>query len=189
MGVDGKERIWPTLQNLDKYLLDTPEHKQRYDLACDFILGLECADVSCGAGYGSFMLSNAAKKVIGYDVSKEALIHAKKYFQTDKVQFDHLDEFHSKKFDAIISFETLEHMDEKQGDSFLANICNNLKSEGTLIISTPLNETKYRENVTKFHIREYSNQEFKLKLENAGFTIDKWFGQSNSVSKKMSKKS
>jgi hypothetical protein len=57
---------------------------------------------------------------------------------------------------------------------------------GTLIISTPLNETPFKENTTEFHIREYSYVEFKNKLEKNGFVIDKIYGISNIISERMS---
>jgi len=188
MEVEGNERIWPKRENLEEYLQDTPEHKQRYDLASNCVQELDCADVACGAGYGSFMLSKSAKRVSGYDISKEALDHANDHFKTSEITFEHITNFQNKQFEAVVSFETLEHMNEEDGNKFLSNIYNNLKPEGYLIISTPLNETNFRENVTKYHIREYNNFEFKTKLNNAGFEIKKWYGQSNSVSKKISKK-
>ena len=96
-------------------------------------------------------------------------------------------DFRDKRYEAIISFETLEHMNEKEGDSFLRNISDNLCPEGLLILSTPLNNSKYRENVTEFHIREYNNPELREKLQRAGFYIEKWYGQSNLVSERISK--
>ena len=87
MKVDGKERIWPTNTNLDQYLMDYPEHEQRYKLACSYIKNMSCADVACGAGYGSFMLGKFAKDVTGYDISLEALKHANSHFKSNNVFF------------------------------------------------------------------------------------------------------
>lgn len=181
------ERIWPIKSNLDEYLIDYPEHKQRYILASEYSEGFNCADISCGAGYGSYILGKFANSVIGYDLSQEALKHANDNFTRENVSFKDIKELKNKKFDLVVSLETLEHMNEKDGDEFLKIIIRSIKPNGKLIISTPLNETKYRENVTEYHIREYSNQEFKEKLELIGLHVEKWLGQSNIVSERASK--
>ena len=181
------ERLWPTRNNLDDYLNNYPEHKQRYELVSGLIGNLECADVSCGAGYGSYIMGSNAKSVKGFDVSSEALEYANKHFLRKNVSFHNIERLESQKFEFIASLETIEHMSEVDGDIFLKKIANSMNSSSILIISTPLNDTKYKENVTKFHIREYSNHEFKLKLLNSGFNIKKWYGQSNIVSERLSK--
>ena len=181
------ERIWPKQSNLDDYLKDYPEHKQRYQLALNYVANFNCADISCGAGYGSFILGEQANTVVGFDLSEEALKYAKTNFYRENVSFLNLNQLRKQKFDVIVSLETLEHMSENDGDEFLRKILDSMKPAGKLIISTPLNETKYKENVTKYHLREYSHQEFKLKLQKNGFQVEKWFGQSNIVSQRASK--
>jgi len=181
------ERIWPKQSNLEEYLKEYPEHKQRYLLASRHSKGSNCADISCGAGYGSYILGEFANSVIGYDLSSEALKHAESNFTRENVSFKNINELKNIKFDLVVSLETLEHMSEKDGDEFLRKIAISIKSNGKLIISTPLNETQYKENVTKYHIREYSNEEFKKKLESIGFYIEQWLGQSNIVSERVSK--
>tara|TARA_B100000795_G_C22780132_1_gene431879 strand:+ start:1181 stop:1927 length:747 start_codon:yes stop_codon:yes gene_type:complete len=180
------ERIKPTRENLYSYLKDYPEHQLRYDLISEFIKGKDCADISCGVGYGTFMAGEFANTVKGYDVSVEALDYANKNFTRDNVSFHALEDLQDEQFEFISSIETLEHMSENDGDTFLQKISNSLNVTGTLLISTPLNETKYKENTTQFHIREYSYQEFKDKLENNGFSIHKIYGISNIVSERMS---
>lgn len=181
------ERIWPTRNNLNDYLNDYPEHRQRYDLVSGLISNLDCADVSCGAGYGAYLMGTTAKSVKGFDISLEALDYANNHFLRKNVSFHNIERLESQKFEFIASFETIEHMSEKDGDKFLKKIASSMNPNSKLIISTPLNETKYKENVTEFHIREYSNHEFKSKLQNNGFNIEKWYGQSNIVSERLSK--
>jgi cyclopropane fatty-acyl-phospholipid synthase-like methyltransferase len=67
-------------------------------------------------------------------------------------------------FDFICSFETIEHMDEESGDLFLLKILKSLKPKGRLLISTPINKSKIKTNLTPYHIREYDDIEFKQKL-------------------------
>ncbi len=182
------ERIWPTQKNLYSYLEDFPEHKIRYDLINDYIRGKNCADISCGAGYGSYLEGKIAKTVKGFDVSEEAIDYANNNFSTSNVSFHLLKELQDEKFEFISSIETLEHMTESEGDEFLIKLRNAMIPSATLIISTPLNETPFKENTTEFHIREYSHTEFREKLQNNGFEIIKIYGISNIISERMSSK-
>ena len=179
------ERIWPVRDNLQDYLQDFPEHLQRYNLIANYIKGLDCADISCGVGYGAYLMGEMAKSVKGFDIAEEALAHAAKNFTNDNVSFHHLNELKDQKFQFISSIETLEHMSEIEGDKFLQKIRHALLQNGTLLISTPLNETQYKEHTTEFHIREYSFKEFKDKLENNGFNIISIYGISNTVSRRL----
>ncbi len=181
------ERIWPCKDNLNEYLLKYPEHKQRYDFVCRLINNLDCADISCGAGYGSYLMGAFARSVDGFDVDRLALSHAKNNFIRDNVTFDNLKNIGNRKYDVISSIETIEHMNSNDGDIFLKKLHNALKKDGILIITTPLNLTKYKDNVTKYHIREYSDTEFKAKLEKSGFYINEWYGQSCLVSERLNK--
>ena len=81
------ERIKPTRENLYSYLEDYPEHQLRYDLITNHTSGIDCADISCGVGYGTYMIGELANSVKGYDVSSEALKYANKNFTRDNVSF------------------------------------------------------------------------------------------------------
>ena len=181
------ERIWPTLSNLSTYLESHTDHLQRYELTFDFIKGKNVADIACGVGYGTYLMSQYAESVIGFDISTDALEHAKANFKNEKTNFLQADLLLEKKYDVIVSFETIEHLSEADGDRFLEKIYTSLLDTGTLIISTPLNITDQRVNVTPYHLREYSHDEFLKKLTNNGFSISQWIGQSNCVSERLSK--
>ena len=131
------ERIWPKQSNLEEYLKEYPEHKQRYLLASSFSKGSNCADISCGAGYGSYILGEFANSVIGYDLSLEALKHAEINFTRENVSFKNIKELKNIKFDLVVSLETLEHMSEKDGDEFLTKIARSIKSNGNLVVRGP----------------------------------------------------
>lgn len=182
------ERIWPVKENLEVYLDDYPEHRIRYELINELIKDSECADISCGAGYGTYLMSSKAKFVHGFDVSEEALEYARNNFLEQNTEFSHIDALKDKKFDFVSSVETLEHMSEEEGDIFLKTLKEALRDDGVLFITTPLNNTPYKDNVTPYHIREYSEEEFKMKLQKNGFVVEKFFGLSNDVSENMNSK-
>ena len=161
------ERITPTNYNLYNFFKKFPDHKQRYDFAINFLnKDMDVADIACGVGYGSFLMHRYCKSIKGFDISDEAIAHAKKNFKMDNIEFYNClyNDIVNYKFDFICSFETIEHMDEESGDFFLQKIAKSLKPKGILLISTPINKSKIKTNVTPYHIREYDDIEFKQKL-------------------------
>ncbi len=140
------------------------------------------ADIACGAGYGSFIMGNVAAKVHGFDIDDKAILHAQKYFACDNVEFYNASLLGNDKFDVIVSFETIEHVTEDDGDEFLQSIQKALRPDGLLIISTPICRSDRRINVTPYHLREYNEDEFAAKLAANGFCVNRWYGQCNSYS-------
>ena len=181
-----EERMYMDKSNLEYYLDLNPDHRQRYELAIKHAQGLVVADIACGCGYGTYLLSEKAKQVDGYDVSLDALNHANKVFLSKNTQFTNAADITDKKnfYDLIISFETIEHMKESDGDEFLHRLYNALKSDGTLIISTPINNSSQKINVTPFHLREYDVQEFKDKLKKNGFYSKEFIYQGERIMNK-----
>jgi SAM-dependent methyltransferase len=183
---DQLERIMPTVETMAMFFERFPDHRQRYDLALDMINnGMLVADCASGAGYGTYLLSGKAQNVIGIDIADEALNHANKYFKLPNNKFIHPNEMGEYKMDFVVSFETLEHMDEDAGDEFLLGLRRILKPGGRILISTPLNKHKNKHNVTPFHIREYDDYEFPAKLEKNGFKIICMYGQGSYFHKKL----
>ena len=179
------ERIWPTVSTLPAFFKDFPDHEQRYQFAIPYVQDKAIADIACGAGYGSNMLSRHAKSVKGFDIDAPTLAHATQHFSTANCSFHQAAELGINAYDVITSFETLEHMSEADGDMFLQSLHKALKKGGTLILSTPMNEGANKHNVTPFHIREYSHAELVAKLKNNGFNQQNWWGQSNQATRAM----
>ena len=71
-------------------------------------------DIACGVGYGSFILAEQpARKVEGVDISHESVAYAQTYYNPPNIRFlqsdAYLYDWKADTFDAIVSFETLEH--------------------------------------------------------------------------------
>lgn len=181
------ERITPTQLNLNEFFEQYPDHKQRYEFAISRINDdMKILDIACGVGYGSWLMAQKAYKVVGVDISNDAIEHANKHFRTENNLFLHGHQFTSKsEFDMVISFETIEHMDEDSGDIFLCQLHASLKPNGIMIISTPINKTDKKENVNQFHIREYDDNEFPQKLQKNGFDIIEMYGQGSDFHEKL----
>jgi cyclopropane fatty-acyl-phospholipid synthase-like methyltransferase len=123
-------------------------HVGRYQWACE-VLKLRqprrVLDIACGAGYGSFMMAQALPnaEIIGGDYDQRAIDYAKqtyqlsnlRYFQADVVTWKSSEEKSLQQFDAITSFDTIEHLLHRE--IALLRMAENLSDNGALLLSTP----------------------------------------------------
>ena len=141
------------------------EHFHRYVLARELIANLDVLDAACGEGYGSALLSGPAASVTGVDVSASAIEHAQDRYASGSLEFqvaDCLDlPFDDDRFDCIISFETLEHLEDH--DRLMQAFRRVLKPGGFLVVSTPDKAvyTDRQKNDNEYHVRELYRGEFE----------------------------
>ena len=156
-------------------------HKRHYDryfksieMVGELGNGETWLDCACGSGYGTNLLSNFSSRVVGYDISAEAIDIAKKQYATKNVSFfSELDNVSKLSMDKIFSVETIEHMPEKPAFDFLETLRGLLKPTGKMIITTPIvPETCYSPQ-NPYHDIEYCHQHFCSLLESTGFSIIK----------------
>jgi len=118
-----------------------PREKARYEYASRFCdIDKRVLDIGCSSGYGSRMLNHTDYTGVDYDAS--VIDYAKQefpqqsFFQHDITSDDFEDFLRIGKFDVIIAFEILEHVDNgREIAQMLKQYCT------TLICSTPFNET------------------------------------------------
>lgn len=121
-------------------------------------------EVGCGTGYGSNFLAQFCKTINACELDESLLETAKnKFNQKPNLTYS----YHPvlKSYDVVVSLEVIEHMTKEHGDVLLDFISSNLKSNGLAFISTPRRIDNPSENRKKYHIHEYSYQEFKESLE------------------------
>jgi SAM-dependent methyltransferase len=116
------------------------EHAQRYDCFAPLCKGRKTLDAASGAGFGSQILSRAgAASVLGVDLSAEAVALAQERYSAPGISFRTGDcealETLGEKFDAIVSFETLEHL--KNPERLVEGARKILNPGGLFICSTP----------------------------------------------------
>src|SRR5438046_2018790 len=63
------------------------EHWHRYCVARPLAKGLRVLDAACGEGYGSFLLAQTAKEVVGIDIAPEAIAHAKSRYVSSNLRY------------------------------------------------------------------------------------------------------
>lgn len=141
-------------------------HMARYALAAGWIRpGDFVLDCACGLGYGSAMLAALSKgsRFIGVDLEESAIGYARDNFgQRYQVEYrqgnaEDLSMFPDASFDALISFETLEHV--PNFERFLREARRILKPDGRMIVSVPNrweDETGRDPNPYHHHVFDYA---------------------------------
>lgn len=133
------------------------EHWLRYTFAGQFVNGLDVLDVACGSGYGTSMLAHAgAKRVVGVDVSTDAVEYARQRYAGPTVAYAVADAgalpFDRESFDVVVSFETIEHL--RDPDAFLQEVKRCMRSAGLFVVSTP-NALRHPFG-NAYHVHEYT---------------------------------
>lgn len=141
------------------------EHVHRYVFARGLVNGRSVLDAACGEGYGSALLAETAASVTGVDLSAEAVGHAGARYPSPNLSFRQADclelPFEDGAFDSVVSFETLEHLDNHEG--LLSEFRRVLSPQGFLLISTP-DKAVYTDrmgNRNEYHVAELYRAEFE----------------------------
>ncbi len=166
------------------------EHYHRYAFAKKIIVDKNVLDIACGEGYGSYILSQKAKSVIGMDIDAKSVEHAEKKYKNANLAYRcgsclNID-MPDNSVDVVISFETLEHLAEQQ--QMLSEFNRVLADEGVIVISTP--DKKHYSDATGFtneyHVKELYKDEFKALLD-VHWQNQMWYSQALSFNSLMQK--
>lgn len=140
------------------------EHYHRYLFARSLVDGLDVIDVASGEGYGSALLAQVARTVIGVEHSGPTARGAASNFPRSNLHFVQGDAralpLSDSCADSVVSFETIEHFNRQ--DDFLREVRRVLRPGGSFIVSTPDRDVYSPANtpVNRFHVRELSRSEF-----------------------------
>ena len=144
------------------------EHLHRYHSIINLIKNKVVLDIACGEGYGSALIAEHAKNVVGVDIDQESIILAGEKYGRDKnnleFKYGSADAIpcDNEVFDIVVSFETIEHLTTDTQNGFMKEIKRVLKLGGLLIMSTP-DKKNYSERYNQtnpFHLREFYREEF-----------------------------
>ena len=159
------------------------EHWHRYAFARRYVAGKRVLDVACGEGYGSALLAGAANTVTGIDIDPGAVAHAQSaYAALDNVRFEEGSAsalpLPDGSVDAVVSFETIEHLPRADQPRMIAEIARVLSADGVLVMSAP-NPVEYsaaRNYRNPFHLYEPDRAELSALLGSA-LPAQRWFRQ------------
>lgn len=161
------------------------EHVARYKYTQELVGGKVVLDVACGSGYGTDILGAKAKEVHGVDISQDAVDFARANFTKENVHFKQggaakLD-FPDAMFDAVVSFETIEHLEHEDTKKYLSEIHRVLKGGGRFYVSTPnkrvVSPNSDKSLVSDYHTHEYVERELVELVEGYGFRTVRMLGQ------------
>ncbi len=171
----GERLYWDVASEADRQL-----HLSRYQFARDlFDPHWQCLDAACGSGYGSSFLADKVRSADGVDVDPGAIEFAKSTYRKSNLAYHCADlqstlPFADQSFDAITSFETLEHVSDQM--KMTSEFHRVLKPGGLLVISTP--DRRVSEQIgldNRFHVAELSKREF-VELLSRSFKVEQLFG-------------
>jgi SAM-dependent methyltransferase len=140
------------------------EHYHRYLFARSLVPGLDVLDVASGEGYGSALLAQVARSVVGVEYSQPTVHGAAGNFARPNLRFLQADAralpLADGCVDAVVSFETIEHFDRQ--DAFLREVRRVLRPDGRFIVSTPDRDvySPAGSAANPFHVHELSRLEF-----------------------------
>ncbi|MDR5588258.1 class I SAM-dependent methyltransferase [Clostridium aquiflavi] len=152
------------------------EHYHRYESIKDLVKNKKVLDAACGEGFGTNILAEYCSEIIGIDISEEAIRNANKKYNKRNISFckESIEKlpFDNDVFDVVVSFETIEHVNEKIQKCFLEEIHRVLKKDGIVIMSTPDKGNMDRNGHNHFHVKEFDKNEFVQFLSSKFNTID-----------------
>ena len=140
------------------------EHLHRYFFARSLCRGLDVLDVASGEGYGAALLAQVARSVVGVEIAEDTVEYARAAYGAPGLTFLHGDARRipcpDNSFDAVVSFETLEHFYEH--GEFMAEVRRVLRPGGLLVISSPERDVYSPAGGTPnpYHVHELTHAEF-----------------------------
>ena len=154
------------------------DHLNRYRFAAEYLEGGSVLDAACGCGYGAKLLDEAGYVVTGTDIFDSAILWAKEYFPgPDYAVCDIESRLPIGDYDAVASFETLEHLVNPE------RALINFRLVAKRLIASVPNEDVWPFDKEHFasddypHQRHYTPRQFEQLLESAGWEVVDRFTQ------------
>jgi len=161
--VDVVERL--TLEAAQADTMIACEHRHRYEFAAALVSGRRVLDLCCGSGYGAAILSAPAEEVTGVDNDVATVEMARitvgqrlpnvSFEAAEAIDFLHTDI--AKRFDVVVCFEGLEHLDDLDGA--LALLQGHVERGVRLVASVPNDKLTGVRN--PFHRTDFGYDEAK----------------------------
>jgi hypothetical protein len=175
---EGERQVSPTIDGI------RADHVNRYEFAAKYLKdkmsdGHSVIDYACGIGYGCRILNDAGLVSYGYDIDDDALAYADAHYAGSDgifIKGNGNNPGILGQFDAAISFETIEHLQDPR-PLLLA-----LRESAPLLIASVPNEDvmpyEYAPGQTyAFHYHHYTKAQFNALLQECGWCAVEWYGQ------------
>jgi 2-polyprenyl-3-methyl-5-hydroxy-6-metoxy-1,4-benzoquinol methylase len=116
-------------------------HLSIYHFAAQFCQGKEVLDAGSGGGYGSaYLADHGAARVLGVDVSEEAVAFSRQNFQRPNLEYQQLDlqkleQLQPTRYDLIFTSNVLEHVQDAR--TAVRQAAGLLKTDGVMVVDVP----------------------------------------------------
>ena len=146
-----KEPLAPVSLELGPYFanqaLFQPRHLlfslARYKFAAKLLADkgpMNILELGCAEGLGTVMLTEGGNTVTAVDFDEESILHAQKTLQGRVPITFQQDDFLAKSygsFDAVVSLDVIEHIEQNRENEFLQTITSSLQPHGMCVVGTP----------------------------------------------------
>lgn len=164
-----EERMKISGENALYHAFHLSDHFLRYQTIATLCKGKKVLDLSCGDGYGSYIISKSgAHSVTGVDTSTAAIASAQSMFSEGAIRFIQTatesiqDTLKGEVFDVIVSLKTIEHATSPA--RMVQAIKSLISANGIIVMSCP-NDDAQPDIITPCHLPKYSYLEFKSMTE------------------------
>ena len=133
----------------------------RYKFACKWMRETDrVLEAGCGEGFGCNFFSRHVAEVVGLDIDEPLIEQCRSSYVRDNLKFvigDITDPAcdQTPEFDAVVSFEMIEHVTHEEARRMLANCAARLKPGGMMILSTPRAREDRSVSRQHHHVFEY----------------------------------
>jgi SAM-dependent methyltransferase len=144
-------------------------HVITYDYVRELVRGKDVLDFGCGTGYGTARLADQCTRIVGIDISAEAIQYASGKYSNDHLEFRLIAPveqrplpFSDESFDVVLSFQVIEHVRDVR--EYLSEIRRVLRPGGLFVVATPDRSSRLlplQKPWNMWHMREYSDSAFK----------------------------
>ncbi|MDQ2855421.1 MAG: methyltransferase domain-containing protein [Acidobacteriota bacterium] len=132
-------------------------------------------EIGCNTGYGTKIISGICRRIVGVDLSLNALRVASTQYAGANIDYLLIDglklPFADGEFDLVISFQVIEHISNY--DTYLSELKRVLSPDGVVVFTTPNARVRLDPGMkpwNEFHVREFLPEEL-------GELLRDWFGQ------------
>jgi 2-polyprenyl-3-methyl-5-hydroxy-6-metoxy-1,4-benzoquinol methylase len=127
-------------------------------------------EIGSGSGLGATFLGQHCNSVTGIEIKSREVEEARSINRRDNVDFKLVNFFDysvDEKFDAIVSLDVIEHVDEDAGRKFMEKTVQHLNNDGMVIVGTPsCYSYEYQSEPSKAaHVKLYDQQELVEMVE------------------------
>lgn len=130
--------ITTTFRSVEEYVLQLVQ-TYAYVTASRVVKNKKVLDLGCNTGYGTRILFDLAKQIVGVDVSENAISFAKNEYGHLGITFKQIDgkrlPFDDDTFDVIASFQVIEHIVDHS--KYIGEIQRVLAPNGVVLFTTP----------------------------------------------------